>query len=291
MIVAGRRRARLRAGRAVAQVRAQEHADAAVHARAGPRWMCACCDRAGQVGVAQLEADLLAARRAASALELAAGVGGDRRHLLEAGQVGPHLPARRLRVPSWLPRPRLPGSRPRLRDESASSSWLSAYAAPAEPRFERNSATSAATALGLLELRRVAGVLDDLASARPGRCRRSSGRRARSPRRGRPRSPAAGSSSVSSSCQTGSSTPWPARAQQAARARAGPGPGGRGAAPRRAASDWSANSGWRSQTATMSSIGAASIQDASRSSASARAARSRRLLDARPVAPTVTSPA
>ena len=47
------------------------------------------------------------------------------------------------------------------------------------------------------------------------------------------------------------------------------------------ASDWSANSGWRSHTVTISSIGIVSIHPASRASASrARAAR-HRLLDAR----------
>ncbi len=56
------------------------------------------------------------------------------------------------------------------------------------------------------------------------------------------------------------------------------------------ASDWSANSGWRSQIDTTSSIGAASIQAASRSSASARELRSAG--SSMPaVAPTVTRPA
>ncbi len=95
---------------------------------------------------------------------------------------------------------------------------------------------------------------------------------ARSARRGRPRARAP-AGPASSSCQTGSSTPCPA-----VRSRLGEPAGswsnrpGRWSAIR--ASDWSANSGWRSQTDTMSSIEASSIHSASFSSAARRAARS-----------------
>ena len=97
-----------------------------------------------------------------------------------------------------------------------------------------------------------------------------------------------GSSSDSSSCQTGSSTPWPAvRSSSASCARIVAQAAG-ALLPRSATSDWSANSGWRSQTPTTSSIGAASIQAARRSSASARALRAAGLVDAGR-GPTVTS--
>src|SRR5918994_955882 len=82
-----------------------------------------------------------------------------------------------------------------------------------------------------------------------------------------------GSSSVRSSCQTGSSTPWPAVRRMRARSR-----GSCASRPGRCSSTsdsgWSANSGWRSQSETMSSIGIASIHEASFSSASARCTRS-----------------
>ena len=69
----------------------------------------------------------------------------------------------------------------------------------------------------------------------------------------------------------------PARARPARRcagarpASAGPGRAGPARWASTSASDWSANSGWRSQMATISSIGAVSIQAASFSSASRRA--------------------
>ena len=91
-------------------------------------------------------------------------------------------------------------------------------------------------------------------------------------RRGRPAIASTGSSSCESSCQTGSSTPWPAvRSSSASERWSCESRPGRCAST--SASDWSANSGWRSHTDTTSSIDAASIHDASRSSASARAAR------------------
>ena len=115
----------------------------------------------------------------------------------------------------------------------------------------------------------------------PGRwapCRRSCALRWRSPRRARPRSPAAAAGASAARAR-------PARARPARRCAAGA-PARVGSCARRPArwssmscSDWSANSGWRSQIATTSSIGAASIQDASRSSASARAARDGGILD------------
>ena len=109
-------------------------------------------------------------------------------------------------------------------------------------------------------------------------CRSARSRRCASPRgcsrrRARRQSPAAAARAARSSCQTGSSTPWPAVRKSSASER-----GSWDSRPGRwastSASDWSANSGWRSQSQTMSSIGIASIQEASFSSASARATRS-----------------
>ena len=116
------------------------------------------------------------------------------------------------------------------------------------------------------------------------------GRAPSSPRRARPAIASTGSSSVSSSCQTGSSTPWPAVRRSIARSR--------GSWLRRPGAlrlDQLLRTGRRTaagapRRATMSSIGAASIQEARRSSASARSLRSAG--SSMPaVAPTVTTPA
>ena len=104
------------------------------------------------------------------------------------------------------------------------------------------------------------------------------------------RSASSGSSSARSSSQTGSSTPWPAVRSSIASSR--------GSWLRRpgrwsstSASDWSANSGWRSQSST---IVLDRLRSPSRRRAARRPPRARSrvagLVDARPMAPTVTRP-
>ncbi len=98
-----------------------------------------------------------------------------------------------------------------------------------------------------------------------------------------------GRSSSRSLGHTGSSTPWLAVRRISARSR-----GCCASRPGRwastSASDWSANSGWRSQMSTIASIGWVSIQAASFSSVRARSARATG--SSIPAdAPTVTSPA
>ena len=93
---------------------------------------------------------------------------------------------------------------------------------------------------------------------------------------------------LSSSLPDRLSTPWPAVRSSSARSR-GLVARRRGAAPRPAAADWSANSGCRSQSPTISSMPAASIQAASSLVGLARAARRRRRR-CPAVAPTVTRP-
>ena len=73
-------------------------------------------------------------------------------------------------------------------------------------------------------------------------------------RRGRRPAPAPAGRSVSSSSQTGSSVPWPAVRSSRASSR-GSWLSRPGRCASTSASAWSANSGWRSQTLTISSIG------------------------------------
>ena len=176
-------------------------------------WMCACC-------TAPVEVARSSARNGSPGCSCAASRGTCRRRPWRSREppgsrsacVRTSLSARQGRRGRHAAIATTPAPPPRLRclQTSLPRRVRLVHTHPAQPRFERKAAISSATRSGCWSCGRVAGVLDDRARAPAGPCRRSSARRARSPRRGRPRSPAAAARSVSSSCQTGSSTPCPA---------------------------------------------------------------------------------
>ena len=172
-----------------------------------PRWMCACWTapvrwrssaRSGSPGCS-----------CAACLELAAGVGRDRRHLLVAGQVGPHLPLAACECRRGY-RGRHCQDRDRACEMNPPPPHASAYAALTRPGSSGTPRSSAATRSGCWSCGAwpASSTIWALARGRGGGDLLR--RRSRSPRRGRPRAPARAGRASAARARPARARPGPA---------------------------------------------------------------------------------